>query len=96
MPYRDLSDGQILAATGAFTQFRPTLFACQSHSFRRSAWQFLSRFDLLPVLLGLPIEMQRREVVANCGRSTRNQAVCRQMSLSEIEAEVFKATSEGD
>lgn len=34
----------ILAATGAFTQFRPTLFACQSHSFRRSAWQFLSRF----------------------------------------------------
>ena len=47
MPYRDLSDGQILAATGIFTQFRPTLFACQSHSFWRSTWQFLSRFRLL-------------------------------------------------
>ena len=44
MPYRDLSDGQILSTASAFAQFRPTLFACQSHSFRRSAWQFLSRF----------------------------------------------------
>ena len=51
--------------------------------------------SLYAAIMRLPVEMGAEEVVANCGRNTRSQAVCRQMGLSEVGAGVFKATSEG-